>query len=78
MPTELIKMTLVKSSQILKIGYSEKNHVLAIEFHNGSVYHYMNVPKTVYSALSNSSSVGRYFTDEIKSQPDVYPYTRVK
>ncbi len=34
----------VESSAIAKIGYSKRRHILEIEFVNGAVYRYLNVP----------------------------------
>lgn len=48
---------------------------LEIEFKNGRVYRYKNVPKQLYYGMINAKSVGKYFRDYIK---DRYEYERVK
>lgn len=55
----------VVSSNIHSIGYSEGT--LEIEFLNGGIYQYSNVPEIVYTALINADSHGRYFNAYIKN-----------
>jgi len=64
----------VQSSNICSIGYDTDKRILEIEFKSGSVYQYFNVPQEVYNELVQTSSVGRYFTKNIK---DVYQCNRV-
>jgi len=48
------------------VGYDTTDHVLEIEFHSGGVYHYYGVPASVYQALMQASSHGKYFEAHIK------------
>ena len=60
--------TLVDSSFIVSLSYSENN--LDVEFKNGNIYRYLEVPEKVYENLKDSSSVGTAFNNEILEQYD--------
>lgn len=64
----------VSSSNVAAIGYDEESLTLEIEFNNGSVYQYYDVPKHIYEALDQASSIGSYLASNIKGQ---YRYSRV-
>ena len=54
--------TLVASRNIRSIGYDIQNQVLEVEFHKGlRVYQYLNVPFSLYLAVSEADSVGASF-----------------
>lgn len=64
----------VNGSSIIKsVGYDEDEKVLEIEFHNGAVYEYKNVPYYEWASLISSVSVGTYFHNNIKNN---YEYNR--
>jgi hypothetical protein len=50
----------VDSSTILSIGYDKATETLEVEFKNGGVYQYYNVPDPVYEQLMQSSSKGQH------------------
>jgi S1-C subfamily serine protease/cytochrome c-type biogenesis protein CcmH/NrfG len=56
----------VSSTTLKSVGYDGTHRVLEIEFHNGSVYQYLDVPKSVYVELMQADSLGRYFNRKIK------------
>lgn len=56
----------VSSSDIRSIGY--ENGTLHIQFRSGGLYAYYGVPVSVYQALVNASSRGRYFHAHIKGR----------
>lgn len=56
----------VTSSNIASIGYDEETATLEIEFNNGSIYHYFDVPYNVYSELVSAESHGKYLAAHIK------------
>lgn len=56
----------VSSSNIRSIGYEAGT--LEVEFNNGGVYQYFNVPEPTYSALMRASSKGAYLNDHIKDR----------
>ena len=64
----------VSSSNLKSIGYDINTSILEVEFKNGRVYQYFNVPINVYNALINASSVGKYLNSNIVG---VYKYTEL-
>lgn len=56
----------VSSSNLASVGYDPENMILEIEFHNGGIYQYFNVPESVYKGLMNADSHGKYFDAYIK------------
>lgn len=69
-----MERTSVTSSNVASVGYDEESQTLEIEFNNGSVYQYYDVPKHVYESLMQASSVGGFLSSNIKGQ---YRYSRV-
>lgn len=64
----------VTSSNIASIGYDANSQTLEIEFLNGGVYQYFDVPQHVYEELMNASSHGQYLAQNIKG---VYRFSKV-
>ncbi len=58
--------TPVSSSNLASVGYNSQTATLEIEFLNGSVYQYFNVPESIYSGLMSAASHGSYFAAHIK------------
>lgn len=56
----------VSSSNIASIGYDPENMILEIEFLNGSVYQYYDVPQSIYEGLMAADSHGKYLSTYIK------------
>lgn len=69
-----MKRDQVASSNLVSVGYDPRSETLEIEFMNGSVYQYYNVPESIYDALIAAPSAGRFFAYQIK---DAFPYSRV-
>jgi len=64
----------VVSSNLASVGYDPATSMLEIEFNNGGIYQYSNVPESVYSGLMRASSKGTYFHDYIKER---YSYRKI-
>lgn len=65
----------VESSNIESIGYEAKSQTLEIEFLNGTIYQYFDVPEPIYSELMKPGvSKGEYLARNIKGS---YRYSRV-
>ena len=62
----------ISSSNIKSIGY--ELGTLEIEFSQGLVYQYYQVPEEVYENLFKCESIGKYFTENIKK---IFPYKLV-
>ncbi|NJO99007.1 MAG: KTSC domain-containing protein [Pleurocapsa sp. CRU_1_2] len=65
----------VDSSCINAIAFDESTNFLKIRFHNGSVYQYSDFDRLKFSDFRNSSSLGRFFHDEIK---DFYSFSQLE
>lgn len=63
----------VASSNVASVGYDEDAKQLQVEFKNGSVYSYWNVPVTEFRALMAARSKGSYLHFYIKGS---YPVTQ--
>lgn len=66
---------IAKSSNIQAIDYNEDESSLSVEFKNGSIYKYFDVPDDIPTSMITASSVGRFFIQNIKSN---YEFERVK
>ena len=61
----------INSSDLVSVGYDVKNEILEIEFHQGRVYQYFDVPVKVYAELMNAEDNTKYFEQNIKEINDV-------
>lgn len=68
-----MKRQSVQSSSIQSVGYDPAAHVLEVEFHNGNVYRYFDVPPLTYDEFIHARSLGRYLNFRIKER---FPYRR--
>jgi hypothetical protein len=60
-----VKRTPVKSTNLASVGYDAARSVLEIEFRNGHVYEYYDVPQDVYTDVLRAGSPGEFFTSHI-------------
>lgn len=65
----------VQSIGLASVGYSKRRHILEIEFNNGAVYRYVNVPPSIYRDLASAESKTRYYVHNIRRN---YRYFRVR
>src|SRR6266516_6305050 len=56
----------VQSTAIAAVGYSKRQHILEIEFVNGAIYRYFDVPPAVYRHLISSESKARFYDSNIR------------
>ena len=65
---------MVKSSAITSFGYDERTRILEIEYKNGTVYRYREVPRQVWDELrrieSSGGSIGAYVNANIRDKYD--------
>ena len=61
-----MNMQPVTSSNVAAVGYDADTLTLAVEFLNGSTYHYSNVSEATFNDLLNAESVGKYLNMMIK------------
>jgi hypothetical protein len=64
----------VASSNIASVGYDAPYETLEVEFQNGTVYQFYNIPQGIYEQFMGASSKGQFFNVYIKN---AYPYSRV-
>lgn len=62
-----------ESSNITKFGYDQSNQIMLVEFKNGSLYKYFDVPETIYEQMKTAPSKGRFLSQNIKG---LYRYAR--
>ena len=65
----------VNSTNLRSVGYDPGPGTLEIEFTNGSVYQYLDIPATVHQGLVTASSHRDYFARQIR---DRYPYRKIE
>jgi hypothetical protein len=58
----------VSSQSIHGVGYATESRNLEIQFRNGWIYEYDDVPETVYRALVSAPSHGKYLKRHIVDQ----------
>ena len=63
--TSRIPRQSVQSSAIAKVGYSKRRHILEIEFVNGAVYRYFDIPLSVHRDLMSAESKARFYDSKI-------------
>ena len=64
----------VQSSNLAAVGYDSRCNLLEVEFHNGSVYRYFDVPRNVMRSLMQAQSKGGFFNSYIRMH---YPFERL-
>ncbi len=65
----------VVSSNLNSVGYDPSTRTLEIEFREGDVYVYNNVPQHIYDGLMSASSKGSYHHSHIKNS---YSYRKIR
>lgn len=71
---EIMEREMVDSSTVLSIGYEPTSSTLEVEFKNGGLYQYYNVPEPIHQQLMASDSKGKFLHAYIKP---AYPCSRV-
>lgn len=61
----MVRMS-VHSSNISSIGYDEDSSTLEVEFNNGTVYQYFDVPMHIYQGIMEAGSKGQYLAHHVK------------
>jgi len=69
-----MKRLAVESTNLAAVGFDSATQTLEVEFQNARVYRYYGVPWTVFAALQQADSIGRFFNSRIRNR---YPYVRV-
>lgn len=61
------------SSNIARFRYDAGATILFIEFKNGGIYQYFDVPGSVFEAMKGAGSKGQYFAQSVKG---IFRYAR--
>lgn len=61
----------VRSSNILRVLYNKKTLMLYIFFMNKKVYSYVPVSESLFNELLLAVSVGKFFVQRIKGNPEL-------
>lgn len=60
-------MVPVSSSNLAAVEYDSESYTLKVQFNNGRIYEFYNVPKEVHTGLMNAPSKGTYFYEKIQN-----------
>jgi KTSC domain len=63
-----IRRVPVESRALAAVGYSKRLHALEIEFRNGAIYRYLDVPRSLHKALMNAPSRARFYHKNIRGK----------
>ena len=63
--------TPITSSNLKSVGYNAAEKVLEIEFHDGGIYQYFNVPASVYEALCQQNQKVNTFTNLLETSTNL-------
>ena len=66
-----MRLATVESTTLATVAYDEAQKLLQLVFCSRAVYLYFGVPATVYQALLDAPSKGRYFNQSIRGR---FPY----
>jgi len=58
----------VISSSLTSVGYHPKRQILEVEFVDGDVYQYLDVPRQTYEEFLQAESMGQYMNWQIKER----------
>ena len=58
----------VQSSNVASIGYDAASRILEVEFLNGTVYDYFDVPQAIYTGIMGAASHGSYLAQFVKGK----------
>jgi hypothetical protein len=56
----------IPSTALTTAGYSKRLHIMEIEFCNGAIYRYLDVPLRVYREFMSADSKAQYYDWNIK------------
>lgn len=55
----------IQSSNLKRTEYDTETENMLVEFNNGQIYEYSNVPHKIYTQFRMSESQGKFFSSEI-------------
>jgi len=70
-----MERTPVSSSILESVGYDPETQTLEVEFKEGGIYRYFEVPESVYNGLLSVDSHGSFYAEHIKHS---FPFEHVR
>lgn len=64
----------VVSSNVSSIGYNAGDSILEVEFNNGAIYQYFDVPQHIHEEIIVADSIGGYLAKNVKGH---YRFSRI-
>lgn len=64
----------IQSSNIKKTIYDTENKTMTVQFNNGMLYEYQEVPHQLYTEFRSSESQGKHFSSKIAK---TYKYKKI-
>ena len=65
----------VSSSNVKSVGYDGESSTLEVEFNNGYLYHYTQVPSEIHNKFMSASSKGKFVNIFLKNR---FPTERLR
>jgi hypothetical protein len=75
MSTNQLVSAELNSTTLTRVAYQMGSALLELEFRDGSVYHYAQVPEALHHDLLRADSPGLYFNLRIRGR---FPHLRVR
>lgn len=66
--TSRMQREAVDSSALAAVGYSKRLRALEVEFRDGLIYRYLEVPRPVYRELISAESKARYYNRHVRGK----------
>jgi lysyl-tRNA synthetase class 2 len=63
-----IRRVPVESKALAAVGYSKRLRALEIEFRNGAIYRYLDVPRPIHNELLSAPSKARFYHEKIRGK----------
>lgn len=58
----------IDSTSLASVGFDNEQSILEVEFKsNGAIWHYLDVPESVYYELMSAGSRGSYFHHNVRN-----------
>ena len=63
------------STALQSAGYQDQSVLLELEFRDGALYHYFQVPEQIFQELLGAESTGAYFNANIRHR---FAYAKIR
>lgn len=59
---------MIPLSNLKAYGYDPASQTLAVQFQNGTVYHYADVPQAIADGMKDAESKGSFFARKVRTE----------